>query len=47
MDDTPSQPNRRKLTLGDFTTIIMTQIKTPEQPIRLSKSNQVKRSAGE
>lgn len=26
MDDIPSRPNRRKLTLGDFTSIVMTQI---------------------
>lgn len=27
----PSKPNRRKLTLGDFQTIIMTQITSPDQ----------------
>ena len=31
MDDVPSKPNRRKLTLGDFTSIIMTQITSPDQ----------------
>ena len=33
MNDLPSKPNRRKLTLGDFTTIIMTQISSPETPL--------------
>ena len=33
VNDLPSRPDRRKLTLGDFTTIIMTQISTPEKPL--------------
>ena len=33
MDDAPSKPNRRKLTLGDFTSIVMTQITSPDQSI--------------
>ena len=33
VSDIPSKPNRRKLTLGDFTTIIMTQISSPEEPL--------------
>ena len=33
MNDVPSRPNRRKLTLGDFTTIIMTQISAPDKPL--------------
>jgi len=36
MDDAPSKPNRRKLTLGDFTSIIMTQITSPDQNISSS-----------
>ena len=42
MDDAPSKPNRRKLTLGDFTAIIMTQINSPDQslPSPLSRTSQ-------
>lgn len=34
VNDIPSKPNRRKLTLGDFTSIIMTQISSPEEPLQ-------------
>ncbi|MHA1995668.1 MAG: hypothetical protein ACW97Z_14070 [Candidatus Hodarchaeales archaeon] len=34
MNELPSKPNRRKLTLGDFTTIIMTQISSPEKSLK-------------
>ncbi|MHA2239202.1 MAG: hypothetical protein ACXACP_08120 [Candidatus Hodarchaeales archaeon] len=42
MDDVPSKPNRRKLTLGDFTTIIMTQINSPDQSFKTPRVNQSK-----
>ncbi|MHA1206852.1 MAG: hypothetical protein ACTSQ9_00205 [Candidatus Hodarchaeales archaeon] len=44
MDDVPSKPNRRKLTLGDFTSIVMTQITSPDQdiPSPLSSTSQRK-----
>ena len=35
----PSRPDRRKLTLGEFTSIIMTQIVTPEQSLEAPSSH--------
>ncbi len=46
MDSVPSQPNRRKLTLGDFTTIIMTQINSPDQSFKPPPEKRSKRPDG-
>jgi hypothetical protein len=47
MEDMPSRPDRRKLTLGEFTSIIMTQISSPEEPLEAPNSHQRKKADGE
>ena len=47
MEDMPSRPDRRKLTLCEFTSIIMTQISAPEKPLKSPSSRKRKRADSE
>ena len=47
MEDMPSRPDRRKLTLGEFTSIIVTQISCPKQPLKGPSSHQRKTADSE